>query len=141
MTTTALTTFDVTIKLPEDEANLLAVYSRVHGETRSDKGSKRYDMTWDTEPSLIVNIDGHDYGANGVILLKPRSAEAETIIVWVKTSPASKPVGYYIFTIYSEYSTWGIKMDVLRIENDDEGTIDDFLRLPVVEKCRLLGLP
>lgn len=144
MTLTDLTTLDVTIKLPEDETNLIAIYSQVHGDikTRDSEGSQRYDITWDSEPSMIVNIDGRDYSANGVILPKPASSdEPETMIVWVKTSPVLQPAGYYIFTIYAEYSTWGIKMDVLRVEDDDEGTIDDFLQLSIADKRRLLGLP
>ncbi|MFZ2836540.1 MAG: hypothetical protein WAZ21_04430 [Candidatus Saccharimonadales bacterium] len=143
MTITTLTTQDVTITLTDGPAHMLAVYSRTLEEMPDQEGSRHYDMSRSPSgPGITVEADSISYGAVGVIL--PRATFSDTaelaLIVIIKTSQLPDHHSHMIFTCYTQYSEWAVKMDLLQIEDDDEGTLDDFLDLSIKDKWRLLGL-
>lgn len=143
MTITNLTTLDATITITDGPAHMLAVYSRILEERPDAEGSRYYDMTESpTGPAMAVDIDGIPYEASGVILPGPLNSDTpeEVMMVIVRTSRLSRPRSHIVFTCYTQYSQWDVKMDVLQIEDDDRGTLDDFLGISIDEKRRRLGL-
>jgi hypothetical protein len=143
VTITALTTLDIAIELTNNAADMLAIYSRTLEEKPDHEGSRQYDMAQSiTGPFMTVNIDNHLYEVSGVILPRPVNSDVSeiTMIALVKASLAPEPNSYYVFSFYTQYSMWSVKMDVLYIEDDDEVTFDDFLNFSIHDKQRLLGL-
>jgi hypothetical protein len=138
MTITRLTTFDISIKPISTEAQLLELYVCAREQTPAVDGSRFLDQKQERDISLTISIDGQDYFANGIFLTDQQEPNAlESMIIWVTTQA---PVIHYVFALYAEYNTWGVKMDVVCATPDLHGDIDEFLQLSFAGKRSLLGL-
>lgn len=140
MTITTLTTFDLPVQLMDEPGGLLAIYSRVLEEKPDQEGSRHYNTAHEG-PLMSVAIEGQPLicDVTDVILPRPINSDVSEVTM-ICTAKLSDPGSHLVFTCYTQYSEWAVKMDVLRIENDDEGTLDEFLDYSINDKRRLLGL-
>lgn len=143
MTIATLTTLDLPVRLMDETEHLLAIYSRVLEERPDDESNRHYN-TAHAGPHMTITIEGHRlmYDVSDIILPRPINTDVSevTMICVAKLSESYKPGSHLVFTCYTQYSEWAVKMDVLRIEDDDKGTLSDFLNLSIHDKQRLLGL-
>lgn len=143
MTITTLTTLDLPVRVVDDLAHMLSIYSRVLEELPDSEGSRHYHCSAAAGPSMVIDIgDLQYYDVVDIILPRPINSDVseEVMICTAKLSSGSGPGSYLVFSYYTQYSEFAVKMDILRIEDDDEGTLSDFLDYSIDDKRRLLGL-